>query len=137
MKTAFLAIRKRKNLQKCRFGVFLPADAWIPLRKAFEILEQKCLDRRDITDYIGHMITSLRESKAKLSALVALAEAGEEVIITVRGKPKARLSAIPKQSAAGMSGWKKELKSLHRKCGSGKRTADSQAILNELREERC
>ncbi len=83
------------------------------------------------------MITTLRESKAKLSALVALAEAGEEVIITVRGKPKARLSAIPKPSAADVSGWKKELKSLHRKCSAGKRTAGSQAILNKLREERC
>ena len=103
----------------------------------FEIPERKRLDWRDITDYIGHMIATLRESKAKLSALVGLVATGEEVIITVRGKPKARLSAIPEPSTAGMSGWKRDLKSLHRKCGTGKRTADSQAILNELREERC
>jgi prevent-host-death family protein len=98
--------------------------------------EQKRIDRTSVTHYIGHMITTLRESKAKLSALVALAQAGEEVVITVRGKPKARLSAIREQSAAGMSGWKRELKSLHRKCSAGKRTAGSQAILNDLREER-
>ncbi|MFH1038973.1 MAG: type II toxin-antitoxin system prevent-host-death family antitoxin [PVC group bacterium] len=82
------------------------------------------------------MITTLRESKTKLSALIALAQAGEEVIITVRGKPKARLSAIRPLSAVDISGWKKELKSLHRKCGTGKRTAGSPAILNQLREER-
>lgn len=83
------------------------------------------------------MITTLRESKAKLSALVSLAQTGEDVIITVRGKPKARLSAIRAVSATGMSGWKKELESLHRKCSTGKRTTGSQIILNELREERC
>ncbi len=86
--------------------------------------------------YIGHMITTLRESKTKLSALIALAQTGEEVIITVRGKPKARLSAIHALSAVDMAGWKKELKSLHRKCSAGKRIAGSQAILDQLREER-
>jgi len=54
------------------------------------------------------MITTLRESKAKLSALVALAQGGEDVIITVRGKPKARLTGIRSLSAANMSGWKKD-----------------------------
>ena len=83
------------------------------------------------------MITTLRESKAKLSALVALAQSGEDVIITVRGKPKARLSGIRSLSAANMSGWKKELKLLHNKCSTEQRTVGSQAILNELREERC
>lgn len=87
--------------------------------------------------YIGHMITTLRESKAKLSALVALVQTGEEVIITVRGKPKAKLTAIRALADVDMSGWKTELKSLHRKCCTGKRTAGSRAILNELREERC
>ena len=87
--------------------------------------------------YIGHMIATLRESKAKLSALVALVQAGEEVIITVRGKPKARLSAIRSLSTVNMSGWKKELRSLHRKCSTGKRTTGAQVIINEIREERC
>jgi len=83
------------------------------------------------------MITTLRESKAKLSALVALAQAGEDVIITVRGKPKARLSGIRARPATNMSDWIKELKALQRKSGMGKSSPDSQAILNELREERC
>jgi prevent-host-death family protein len=46
------------------------------------------------------MITTLRESKAKLSELVDRASRGEEVIITVRGKPKARLCPV-KQPGAG------------------------------------
>ena len=40
------------------------------------------------------MIATLKESKARLSELVRLAGAGEEVLITVRGKPQARLSAV-------------------------------------------
>ena len=40
------------------------------------------------------MIVTLRESKARLSALVAVAASGEEVIITVRGKPRARLGPL-------------------------------------------
>ncbi len=83
------------------------------------------------------MITTLRESKAKLSALVALAQAGEDVIITVRGKPKARLSGIRARSATNMSGWIKELKALQRKSGTGQSSHGSRAILDELREERC
>ena len=83
------------------------------------------------------MITTLRETKAKLSALVALAETGEEVIITVRGRPRARLSAIPSPQASSMSGWKKELKALHRKCSGRKTAGDSEAIINKLQEECC
>ena len=40
------------------------------------------------------MITTLREGKAKLSALVESAARGEEVVIMVRGKPRARLCAM-------------------------------------------
>jgi len=80
------------------------------------------------------MITTLRESKTKVSALVALAQSGEEVIITMRGKPGARLSGIQPLPKAAISGWKKELEALHRKCGTGKRAVNSRAILNEIRE---
>ena len=82
------------------------------------------------------MIATLRESKAKLSALVALAQAGEDVIITVRGKPRAKLSAIQERTFAGVAGWKKELKLLHRKCSTGKKNVDSQSIMEKVREER-
>ena len=82
------------------------------------------------------MITTLREAKTKLSALVALAATDEDVIITVRGKPRARLSAIPAPAPSSMSGWKTELKALHGKYGAGKLRTDSEAIINALREER-
>ena len=51
---------------------------------------QSGLDFEGGCDYIGLMIATLRESKAHLSALVERAAQGEEVVITVRGKPKAR-----------------------------------------------
>ena len=40
------------------------------------------------------MIVSLRTAKARLSELLERAAAGEEVVITCNGKPKARLVAI-------------------------------------------
>ena len=38
------------------------------------------------------MTTNLRDAKARFSELVKLAASGEEVIITVRGEPMARLA---------------------------------------------
>lgn len=43
-------------------------------------------------DYVGLMMKSLRESKAKLSELVERAYRGEDIVITVRGRVKARLT---------------------------------------------
>ena len=40
------------------------------------------------------MIATLKESKARLSEFVRMAGAGQEVLITVRGKPRARLSPV-------------------------------------------
>ena len=82
------------------------------------------------------MIANLREAKAKLSALVASAEGGEDVVITVRGQPAARLSAVRHAPGDSMSHWESELRSLHGKYGSRKHPAGSQAILDSLREER-
>lgn len=48
------------------------------------------------------MIATLKESKARLSELVAKAAKGEDVIITVHGKPKARLAAITSASPPKM-----------------------------------
>lgn len=41
------------------------------------------------------MIKTLKESKAKLSELVERASRGEDVLITVRGRVKARLTRAP------------------------------------------
>ncbi|MBN1675396.1 MAG: type II toxin-antitoxin system prevent-host-death family antitoxin [Kiritimatiellae bacterium] len=83
------------------------------------------------------MIATLRETKAKLSAMVALAESGEDVVITVRGKPRARLSAIAEGGNIRTAGWARELRRLHRKYGTRKGRLAAEAILAELREDRC
>lgn len=45
------------------------------------------------------MITNLKDAKARLSEYVELAAAGEEVLITVRGKAKARLCPVISESS--------------------------------------
>lgn len=40
------------------------------------------------------MVTNVRNAKAKLSELLARAAAGEEIVITSDGRPKAKLVAI-------------------------------------------
>jgi len=59
------------------------------------------------------MVSTLRESKAKLSELVATASRGEDVLITVRGTVKARLTKV-EASPAGFDArsWVGELRAL-------------------------
>jgi len=91
------------------------------------------LAESETKNHIGLMITSLRESKTRLSELVQLASGGEEILITVRGKPKARLTALgasPEQSA----GWMAELGKLRRSLG--RRPPRRSTALDEVREDR-
>jgi prevent-host-death family protein len=84
------------------------------------------------------MIATLKESKAHLSALVERASHGEEVIITVRGKPKACLCAIPqrepepKRSAA----WGRELREARETYSTGVGDSSSE-IIDDLRQDRA
>ena len=82
-------------------------------------------------DYIGYMIASLRDSKANLSRLVERAASGEEILITVRGRPRARLVGAPQSR---MDGWAAELQTVQRRHTS--KLADGSVILDELREDR-
>jgi prevent-host-death family protein len=82
------------------------------------------------------MIATLRETKSKLSQLVRRAARGEEVIITVHGRPKARLAPMPRQNATDRAAWLTELRALHRRCGIPKAASDSTSLVSELREER-
>jgi prevent-host-death family protein len=83
------------------------------------------------------MIRSLRESKAKLSELVDLASRGEDVLISVRGKVKARLTSAGLTAAAPMgSRWARELRALQRAHAAGGTRAGVEQILSELREDR-
>ena len=56
------------------------------------------------------MITNLKDAKARLSEYVELAAGGEDVVITVRGKAKARLCPIQEHPATDqLAHWGKRL----------------------------
>jgi len=80
------------------------------------------------------MIASLRESKARLSELVERAASGEEVLITVRGRPRARL--VPAQANSksnGLAGWSDNLRKLQKKHAG---VPAHGSVVEELRAER-
>lgn len=82
------------------------------------------------------MQTTLREAKAKLSEMVEIASAGEEILITVHGKPKARLVPMqPVEDQESFATWAGVLR--ERAAKYTVKTVDSSTeILRELREER-
>jgi prevent-host-death family protein len=82
------------------------------------------------------MIKTLRESKAKLSELVDRASRGEDVLITVRGTVKARLTRAASGKGSLGVAWARELKALQRSQGSGKSNSSIDQILAEDREDR-
>jgi prevent-host-death family protein len=80
------------------------------------------------------MITTLRESKARLSELVSLASDGEEILITVHGEPKARLVPVA-QADPDVAGWVRELATL-RALGNSTPAPSPLSALDEVREDR-
>lgn len=50
-------------------------------------------------DYNGRVIASVRIAKARLSELLERAAAGEEIVITSAGRPKARLVGLAESAA--------------------------------------
>jgi prevent-host-death family protein len=84
------------------------------------------------------MIANLREAKSNLSQLVQLAAAGEEIVITVRGRPMARLTCIvPRQTEqVGRKEWADELAQTAEAVRVGPRKSTTQPFWDELREER-
>jgi prevent-host-death family protein len=82
------------------------------------------------------MVKTLRESKAKLSELIDIANKGEDVLITVRGKVKARLTrASPTHMSHDMQEWVNELQALQRKY-TQKNEYPSEKIIEDIREDR-
>ena len=84
------------------------------------------------------MITNLREAKSNLSQLVQRAADGEEIVITVRGRPTARLTGVvPKETQHHeREAWAAELSAAAEAARVGPRKATSQQVWDELREER-
>ena len=84
------------------------------------------------------MITNLREAKSNLSQLVQLAADGEDIVITVRGQPTARLTCVvPKETHAHeRESWVAELTATAEAARVGPRKATSQQFWDDLREER-
>jgi prevent-host-death family protein len=84
------------------------------------------------------MVKSLRESKARLSELVDAASRGEDVLITVRGKIKARLTRVePASGAVQGRQWARELKAFQKSIASSAApTLTTGQILDEVRADR-
>ncbi len=83
------------------------------------------------------MIVNVRESKARLSELVAKAAAGEEILIPVRGEPKARLVGVCQESGPNdLADWAEELQSRLLLQGEPAAADSSAGILDDLRQDR-
>ena len=88
------------------------------------------------------MTTTLSKSQAELPRLVEIASQGEDVVITVEGKPKARLTRAEVVNGNGskapvdMDAWLKELEDGLRKYGTGNVGPSTEQILDEDRSER-
>ena len=98
------------------------------------MLKTGLLDPQSLRDYNGHMVKTLRESKAKLSELVELAHQGEDVLITVRGQVKARLTGVAADNAVDMKRWAEDLGALD--TYTLKNTLGVEDILEDSREDR-
>jgi len=83
------------------------------------------------------MIRSLRESKAKLSELVELSSRGQDVLITVRGKVKARLTRAGQMGGADdRRAWVAELRALQKRQRRRSAGPTIEQVLTETREDR-
>lgn len=82
------------------------------------------------------MIKTLRESKAKLSELVDAASRGEDVLITVRGKVKARLTrATSSNASSDRIHWVRELHKLQKATSRVTSRISVEEILSKLRRD--
>jgi antitoxin (DNA-binding transcriptional repressor) of toxin-antitoxin stability system len=93
------------------------------------------------TAYSARMTTTLSQSQADLPRLVELASQGEDVLITVEGKPKARLTRA--ESANGhqlspqeLQTWLAELADLRARLATGKTGLTAEQLVAEDREDR-
>jgi prevent-host-death family protein len=89
---------------------------------------------------LAHMTTTLSQAQADFPRLVELASRGEDVVITVAGKPNARLTSVPvlqvrELSPGERAAWLKELEELRSKFATGKVGPTVEQILEEDRAD--
>jgi prevent-host-death family protein len=88
------------------------------------------------------MTATLSKSQAELPRLVEIASRGEDVVITVEGKPKARLTRAetvvrPRElSWEEKEQWMAELAELRARYSTGKQGLTVEQILDETRADR-
>ena len=88
------------------------------------------------------MTITLSKSQAELPRLVEIASQGEDVVITVEGRPKARLTRAEGAAVNGnktpvdMAAWLRELEEVRRKYATGNSGLSTEEILNEDRSDR-
>ena len=87
------------------------------------------------------MTTTLSQSQADLARLVEPATQGEDVVITVEGKPKAKLTRAESANGHALSAqelqtWQAELAELRSRLSTGKTTPTAEQLLAEDREDR-
>lgn len=80
------------------------------------------------------MIVPLRDGKAKLSELVERANQGEDILITVHGKVRARLTkALPEVVDTERQAWVDDLRQLHSDVATSTNITSTEDILAEDR----
>ena len=88
------------------------------------------------------MTATLNQSQVDLPRLVELASRGQDVLITVEGKPKARLTRAEgaptngAQAPVDMTAWVSELEELRSRYATGKPGPTAEQILEEDRADR-
>lgn len=84
------------------------------------------------------MITNLKSAKARLSELVELASQGEEIVITVRGKARAKICAVTSESdRASIEAWGHRLEEIRTRYGAvNAAPSGEQEMWDALREDR-
>lgn len=88
------------------------------------------------------MTATLSQTQANLPRLVELASRGEDVVITLEGKPKARLTRTESLNGQRLSpqelqAWQAELAELRARLSTGKTTPSTEQLIAEDREDRA
>jgi prevent-host-death family protein len=110
-----------------------------PIGKGAAERAAKGIDKLNENGYVPDMTATLRESQADLQRLVELASRGEDVVITVDGKPKAKLTSAGASfstKSPDMASWLKNLEELRQRYHTGKMGPTVEQILEEDRAER-